>query len=238
MSPRKNHVSRGPRAGAGDSTPLQRLEDREERMDVAELHAVILRERAEPKEGAEPISIWLITFMGILLFWGGVYLQKYSGGYQALVYNETVTGMNPATNAPAPALDLIALGQRTFANTCEKCHQANGQGLSGQYPSLVGSEWVLAPGPARVIRIVLDGLQGPIEVKGQQFNNTMVPWRDVFSDQEIAAVLTYVRGEKNWGNNAGPVTPAQVSAIREKTKSRPAIGSWTVAELQAVPETE
>ena len=138
------------------SPPLSTLEDREERTDVASLHSVILRERDEPKEGAEPISLGLVTFMGILLFWGGFYLQRYSGNYEGLVYNENAGGaVLVQTNAAASAVNLFAEGKRIFANTCEKCHQASGQGLPGQYPPLAGSEWVRAPGHARLIRIIL-----------------------------------------------------------------------------------
>jgi mono/diheme cytochrome c family protein len=47
----------------------------------------------------------------------------------------------------------------------------------------------------------------------------MVPWKDVLSDEEIAAVLTYVRQNKEWGNNAPEVKPERVKAVREKTKN-------------------
>lgn len=221
-----------------EAAGLERLEDREDRTDVSSLHAAILREHGEPKEGQEPLSLWLIGLMSALLFWGGFYLQRYSGGYQPLVYDEKSSGAAPVVAGPAPSVDLFAQGKRIFADTCGKCHQPNGQGLPGQYPPLTGSEWVLAAGPARIIRIVLDGLNGPIQVKGVEFNNQMVPWRDVFSDQQIAAALTYVRGEKDWGNNAAPITPEQVAAVRQKTKDRPNVGPWTAPELLAVPETE
>jgi hypothetical protein len=89
-----------------------------------------------------------------------------------------------------------------------------------------------------MIRIVLDALQGPVKVKGLDFNNTMTPWRDTLTDQQIAAVVTYVRTQKDWGHNASPVTPEEVAAIRAKTKSRPATGPWTAAELAAIPEHE
>ena len=217
---------------------LNRQEDREEGTDVVSMHAAVLREKGEPKEGREPISLWLVALMSGLLFWGGFYLQRYSGGYKPSIYNENSSGVAPVQAAAAPVLDLFAQGKRLFADTCGKCHQLNGQGTPGQYPPLAGSEWVLAAGPARMIRIVLDGLQGDITVKGTTFNNQMVPWRDVFSDQQIAAVITYVRGEKDWGNTAGEVKPEQVAAIREKTKTRPATGSWTAPELQAIPENE
>jgi len=71
-----------------------------------------------------------------------------------------------------------------------------------------------------VIRLVLNGLTGPINVKGHDFNSSMVPWKDVLSDKEIAAVLSYVRQNKDWGNNSPPVKPERVKAVREKLKDR------------------
>ncbi|MCL5096886.1 MAG: cytochrome c [Candidatus Omnitrophica bacterium] len=221
-----------------NSSDINHLKDQDEHTNVSSLHAAILREHAEPKEGREPLSVWLVAFMGALLFWGGFYLQRYSGGYKPLVYDENSFGTSPVQAGPAPPVDLYAEGKRIFADTCSKCHQLNGLGLPGQYPPLAGSEWVRAAGPARVIRIVLDGLTGPIQVKGLDFNNQMVPWRDVFSDEQIAAALTYVRGQKEWGNNASPVAPDQVAGIREKTKNRPNIGPWTPGELLAIPDEE
>jgi mono/diheme cytochrome c family protein len=198
----------------------------------------LARELPEPTESQPPISLILIVVICSVCFWGGLYLQKYSGGFNALQYDETSSGeAAKSTSAPKP-VDLYSLGKRLFPDTCGKCHQADGRGLPGQYPPLAGSEWINAAGTARIIRIVLDGLQGPIEVKGQQFNNQMVPWRDVFSDQQIAAVLTYVRGEKDWGNNAAEVKPEEVAAIREATKSHSAQGSWSAPELLAIPEAE
>jgi hypothetical protein len=97
---------------------------------------------------------------------------------------------------------------------------------------------VLTSGPARMIRIVLDALQGPVKVKGMEFNNTMTPWRDTLTDQQIAAVITYVRTQKDWDNKASAVTPADVAEIRKKTKDRPAFGPWTVSDLLAIPEHE
>ena len=48
----------------------------------------------------------------------------------------------------------------------------------------------------------------------------MVPWRSALTDDEIAAVLTYVRQNPDWGNKAPAVTAERVKALREKTKSR------------------
>ena len=68
------------------------------------------------------------------------------------------------------------------------------------------------------------------------FNGTMVPWKDTLSDEEIAAVLTFVRQNKAWGNDAPAVTPEQVKAVREKTARHST--SWFPDELLKIPETE
>jgi len=137
-----------------------------------------------------------------------------------------------AAAAPAPAgataqpAGAAADGQAVFLRVCATCHQRNAQGLPGAFPPLAGSPF--AAGPAeRMIRIVLNGLSGPVEVRGQRFNNVMPPWKTL-SDAEIAAVLTYVRS--NFGNTGSAVTPEQVAQVRAATASRTTM--WTVAELE------
>lgn len=195
------------------------------------------RDYARPDEVHRPLSLWILTFVGLFLFGSGIYVQRYSGNYDPSVFNEESLGINNATNA-VQNIDPYVLGKRIFENTCVKCHQPDGLGVPGQYPPLVGSEWLLTPGTARIIRIVLDGLHGPISVKGLNFDNIMVPWRDALNDAQIAAVLTYVRGQKEWGNTAAPVTAEEVANIRKKTQSHAAAGAWTAPELLAIPEHE
>jgi mono/diheme cytochrome c family protein len=90
---------------------------------------------------------------------------------------------------------------------------------------------VLEDGPNRIIKLILNGIQGPITVSGQQFNNSMVPWRDTMTDEQIAAVATYIRS--TWGNKAPPVTIDEVKAQRDATASRST--AWSAAELLAQP---
>ncbi len=212
------------------SEPTPTFESSGEQMDVRDVHAAIMRERSEPMEGHEPTPLWLVTLIGVLLFWGGFYMQRYSGGFKPLVFDERSSGQMPQAQGPIK-VDMVTLGKRTFQNTCQACHQETGLGLPGQYPPLAGSEWVGAADPSRIIRIVLDGFSGPVQVKGQAFNNTMVPWRNTFTDQQIAAVLTYVR--QGWGNKAAPVSEDQVKAIREQTKGH-AGRPWSMGELEQV----
>src|SRR3712207_8503673 len=53
---------------------------------------------------------------------------------------------------------------------------------------------------ARLARIILHGLTGEVEVAGQTYSGLMPPWKDVLKDDEIAAVMTYMRS--TWGNKA------------------------------------
>jgi putative membrane-bound dehydrogenase-like protein len=115
-------------------------------------------------------------------------------------------------------------GKRLYSN-CMSCHQANGRGLPPVYPPLRASEIVLGD-PETLVRIVMHGLEGKIEVDGQTYNQVM-PAAPLRTDEEIAAVLTYVRGA--WGNSASAVDAALVAKVREETKGRNR--SFTAREL-------
>lgn len=122
---------------------------------------------------------------------------------------------------------VLALGKTKYEQVCITCHMADGNGTPGVFPSLVGSEWVTTAEANVPISIVLHGLQGPITVKGETYEQVMQPW-GMIPDADIAAILTYVRS--SWGNNASAVTAEQVKAIRESEGAR---GAWTADELKA-----
>lgn len=132
--------------------------------------------------------------------------------------------------APGGASAMMAAGEQAFAR-CIACHQATGQGLPGAFPPLAGSEWVTGP-VDKPIAIVLHGMQGPITVAGNQFNSMMMAYGTgaEMTDEEVASVLTYVRG--SWGNNASAVSVEDVARVRAATASRKT--PWTVAELEAM----
>jgi len=203
-------------------------------MNVAQVHGSILREQAEPRDGYEPVPLWLITLFFAIMFWGGLYLAYFSGGFRSDVFNPAQTawagGRVPTPSGP---VDPKVLGKRTFTQNCVVCHQTTGLGVAGQYPPFVGSEWVLGHdwhGDNHLVKVLLKGLQGPIQVKGVAFNNTMPTWEQL-SDEKIAAVLTYIRSE--WGNDAPPITPDYVKKIRDESAGR--TEPWSQKDLQAIP---
>ena len=116
-------------------------------------------------------------------------------------------------------------GAQIYSTLCGACHGPDGKGLNG-LPPLVGSEWPQGA-PARSIKIVLNGLSGPVEVAGKTYAIDMPPQGAVLSDEKIAAVLTYVR--KAFAGGAGAVTPDEVKAVRAATAKRAT--PWTADEL-------
>ena len=194
----------------------------------------VLAENPEPLAGPAVVPIWLFVLLGLLIYWAQLYLDRFGGGFNPLVYEPypsftAVADLQPKSDSDA----FAARGKDVYQRTCMLCHQPNGEGTAGQFPPLASSEWVNAQGPNRIIRIVLDGLSGPMQVKGVDWSNTMVPWRGTLSDEDIAAAITYVRQE--WGNKAGPVTPEQVKTISEQTQGH-AGQPWNAADLLSIPE--
>lgn len=106
---------------------------------------------------------------------------------------------------------VVAGGEKVYSIYCGTCHQRNGQGASGRFPPLAGTTWVTGD-KNKLINIVLQGLEGPIEVNGEQFNATM-PQHSFLANEEVANVLTYIR--QNFGNKASAVTPEEVDAVRK-----------------------
>ena len=104
---------------------------------------------------------------------------------------------------PLPVAELVSRGEKIYATTCVACHQANGSGLAAmKAPALAGNKVVTGAEPP-VIDTVLNGRPG----------TAMAPFKEQFSDAEIAAVITYVRN--SWGNKASDVQAAEVKARRK-----------------------
>ena len=141
----------------------------------------------------------------------------------------------PVATAATASSPQAEAGKNTYMTVCIACHQATGLGLPAMFPPLAGSDWVSAPKPDRLIRIVLHGFMGPFKLNGQPFNSPapmMPPQGAALNDQQIADVLTFVRS--SWGNTGGPVSPAEVAAIRESEKAH--LTMWNEAELLKIAD--
>jgi len=127
--------------------------------------------------------------------------------------------------AQAAAMPKVVDGAKVYGEVCASCHQAAGEGIAGAFPPLAESEWVAME--TRVLaRIVLGGLQGPIMVKGVAYNAAM-PGFSQLSDEEIAAVLTYIRS--SFGNASGPIDAGAVKAVRDDGGVKS--GGWTAENV-------
>lgn len=95
---------------------------------------------------------------------------------------------------------------------CTVCHMAEGQGMTGAFPPLAKSDFLMKD-LDRSIKIVINGLNGEIEVNGNKYNGAMQP--SGLDDKDIADVLNYVRN--SWGNKGDKmVTPEMVAKVRAK----------------------
>jgi cytochrome c6 len=101
--------------------------------------------------------------------------------------------------------DLIKQGQEVFEENCALCHRSNGEGLPATFPALNKNPFVLGD-PQPVIATVLNGRKGNL--------GAMPSWKDKLDNDQIAAVVTYLR--QAWSNRAAAVTPAMVAATRGK----------------------
>lgn len=196
---------------------------------IQDVHAQLMREKEEPHEGFSPVPIFLLFVFAALCFWGGVYLVENSGGYRWDAYSPD---FNPHADAPkAEPKPLAEVGAKVFRNQCAQCHQGTGQGVPGVYPPLAGSEWVTG-NDERLARILINGLNGPVEVAGSTYNGNMPAFGPNglnLKPREIAGVLTYIRAE--WGNAAGEVTEEAILTYMDRDSARGT--PWSAEELLA-----
>jgi mono/diheme cytochrome c family protein len=184
---------------------------------------------AEPQAGRRAVPVWLIVLLFLLLYWGMVYFDRHSGWFNAQVYTPYRSAAEVALYQPPTGGPDLSRGKAVYENICGLCHNNDGSGKPGQAPPFIGSDWVLGS-PNRVIRIPLAGLVGPIQVNGQQWNLAMPAMGATLSDDDLAAVLTYIR--QSWGNKASAITPEQVKAVKTEVGNR--AQPWTADQLKAV----
>jgi mono/diheme cytochrome c family protein len=208
--------------------PEGQFRDDDEDADIYSIHSqIVSREKGEPDEGFEPTPWWVWTISVLVLFAMGYYLGKYSGTFGTVAHE---VEMPP--QFAEESIEREVRGDILYAGMCQTCHQANGQGVPGRYPPLAGSEWVTGDAQTPV-RIVLFGLEGPIVVRGNTYNELMDPFHQRLNDREIAGVVNYIR--TTWENEASEVTPEIVSELREQHEGR---GRWRTSELEALRTSE
>ncbi len=213
-------------------------------VSTVDLHDSVRRENPLMPGGEGSVGVVVLVLASLILILGGGQLFSTANGFSDSIY--VTDNYQPA---PRPSLgggdeggaqvawieDWMKDGKKVY-NNCIACHQASGLGIPGQFPPLVGSEWVDG-GTTRLGAILLHGINGPFKVAGQSYNQLMPAWNNL-SDEKVAQVVTYIRRE--FGSlpegDDGVVTIEMIKAAREQFSGQAA--PYTEAELLAIPEAD
>ncbi len=208
--------------------------DLDESINVAKAHgrveldtAATLRESRIADNGHEPVALWVIVACGIVLLISGAVLGMADNffSYSDLTRPNYVRGEVPGGAAKGPAakpaiLAYSSRGKNIYASKCNGCHGADAKGDGTNYPSLVGSKFVLGD-TQKFAMIVLNGIAGPTSSGKVYGAGVMPPQGAGMTAIELASLMTYVRN--NFGNQSGDVVSIEmgakaieISAAREK----------------------
>ena len=105
----------------------------------------------------------------------------------------------------------MARGEKLYAQQCAQCHGDNGEGAAGVYPRLAGNRAVTLETPHNTVQAILGGGFAPATA-GHPRPYGMPPYRTLLSDDEVAAVASFVR--QSWGNQAPAVSGLAVQRLR------------------------
>ncbi|MDP0489533.1 MAG: cytochrome c [Verrucomicrobiota bacterium JB023] len=184
--------------------------DLDENLNVSATHgnlkgtsAAALREKRVHENGMEPVPLWIFLVAGLALLVGGAVLGQ---GGKMFAYNSNdlwadefkpFEGGAEEEVTSGPALkSYIAAGSKIYTK-CTGCHGADGKGDGANYPPIAGSEWVTGDNTEALAMIILNGVQGPIDVAGKTWNNMMPSQALGLGAKELAALMTYLRSSLN-----------------------------------------
>ena len=134
-----------------------------------------------------------------------------------------------AAKRPVAVVAPPSAGETQFQSYCAACHRYDDV-AGGEAPPLDDSPWVAGP-ESRLIKIVLHGVEGRMEIRGQVYDREMPGFGQVLSDADVATLLSYVR--ERFAGLSEPVAPETVARIRAQTELR--TGYWSVEELLDSP---
>jgi len=183
---------------------------------LVEIHSHLARDKEEPAEGFSMLPIVIVFIFCGFGFWAGVYLTRNSGEFSASTFDLDAPKLVADTGPKVFEPDL-AKGEKLYLQNCAACHQATGLGVAGAFPPIAGSPWPVG-NEERVIKIVLAGLAGEVEVNGQKYVGNMSNIGAGLKDAQVANIISYVRSA--WGNQGGPVMDTKVAEVRKAIGAR------------------
>lgn len=154
---------------------------------------------------------------------------------QILHYLSTWLGPNPpavtaaSSASAAPTRQAAPDGRILYERNCAACHGADARGDPGRVPPLAGNN-DLQRDPLLPILVILHGLDGPIEVDGQHFDASMPPF-DHLSDEQIAAIVNFVRTEAAPNEQREAITAATIGEQRKRALGPQDVHAWREQHL-------
>lgn len=139
--------------------------------------------------------------------------SAYLGDKSGSLASVSAAAASAAAGTLSPA-QQVAAGKSLYVGTCSVCHQGDGAGLPGVFPPLAQSDYVAQHSKEELIKIVLNGLTGPVKVNGQDYNSVMPPMSQL-TDDEVANILTFVRSE--WNGQPEAIRKDEVAKVRAAT---------------------
>lgn len=103
----------------------------------------------------------------------------------------------------------IQNGKQVYEANCMSCHQEQGEGIAGAFPALAKTGNLSDKN--RLVKIILQGMRGPINVKGVKYDAEMASVS--LTDKETADVINYIRN--SWGNKATMISIADVATAKK-----------------------
>lgn len=156
-------------------------------------------------------KIWRVMFKGNK--------KTFASPELAAMARRKITASNIKT--PDEIADNLYRGKVTasvvYATYCVSCHQNNGKGDGNRFPPVAQSEWVNGD-KSKLISVILNGLQGPVKVKGLSYNEVMPAHGSFLNNEQIAEVLTYIKS--NFGNTPEVVTAKEVEIVRQSNQKQ------------------
>lgn len=134
----------------------------------------------------------------------------------ALYLNDLDSDARSPPAAPSDA--VMAAGAAIYFDNCSACHVSDGSGVPRFFAPLAGSGKVNDPDPTTLVRVILEGAQAvPTHAHPSPLSMPAFDWK--LTDAQVAAVASYIRA--SWGNRAAPVSPRDVTDLRDALAQGP-----------------
>lgn len=107
--------------------------------------------------------------------------------------------------------ESIVAGEEIYQDFCLQCHLTTGAGVSGVFPPLKDSDYLMNNIDKSIAGIKF-GLKGEIVVNDEIYDGVMA--KQGLDDEEIADVMNYILNQ--WGNSYDvQITTQQVSEVQK-----------------------